>query len=48
MYGKTTCDRCIFVKKFYDWCFIILFLNMDDDILIVGGDIKKIWSLKKS
>ncbi|KAL9264556.1 Retrovirus-related Pol polyprotein from transposon TNT 1-94-like protein [Drosera capensis] len=45
-YIKTTFDHCVFVNKFSDGNFIILFLYVDD-MLIVGKDIFRIDRLKK-
>jgi hypothetical protein len=45
-YDITTCDHCVFVKKFSDGEFIILLLYMDD-MLIVGHDTSKIDRLKE-
>ena len=45
-FSKTTCDHCIFVKKFGDNDFIILLLYMND-MLIVGQNASKIDNLKR-
>ena len=44
-YSKTTCDPCVFIRKFSHDDFIILLLYVDD-MLIVGHDIDKIKRLK--
>ena len=45
-YKKTSLDHCIFAQSFYDDDFIILFLYMDD-MLIVGKNASRIDDLKK-
>lgn len=45
-FNKTTCDHCVFVKKFGDNDFIILLLYMDG-MLIVGQDANNIYNLKR-
>ena len=44
-YSRTTSGHCVFVKKYPDGNFIILFLYVDD-MLIVGQDTSKISKLK--
>ena len=44
-YNETTSDHYVFLKRFSDDDFIILLLYVDD-MLIVGHDAKRIWSLK--
>ena len=46
-YYKTQADHCVFVKKFEGGDFLILFLYVDD-MLIVGRDQDKIRMLKKA
>ena len=46
VYKKTSSDHCMFVQKFSDNDFIILFLYVDD-MLIVGKNTSKIDELKK-
>ena len=45
-YNKTNTDHIVFVKKFSDGDFVILFLYVDD-MLIVGRDTNKIAKLKR-
>ena len=45
-FNKTTCDHCVFVKKFSDNGLIILLLYVDD-MLIVGQDSRKIGNLMR-
>ena len=45
-YNKTNTDHIVFVKKFSDGDFVILFLYVDD-MLIVGRDTNKIEKLKR-
>ena len=44
-YDRTTFYNCVFMKRFLDGNFIFLLLYMDD-MLIVGHNSKKIYSLK--
>ena len=44
-YNKTTCNLCVFTRKFYDDDFIILLLYVDE-MLIIGHDSRKIDKLK--
>ena len=45
-YNRTSSDRCVFIRKFSDDDFIILFLYVDD-LLIIGHDSSKIDRLKR-
>ena len=45
-YNKTTCNLCVFTRKFYDDDFIILLLYVDE-MLIIGHDSRKIDKLKR-
>ena len=44
-YSKTTSDHCVFIKRYSDDDFIILWLYFDD-MLIIGRDVAKIDKLK--
>ena len=45
-YKKTTFDYCVFIRKFFDNDFIILFMYFDD-LLIIGYDSSKLDRLKR-
>ena len=45
-YNRTSYDHCVFTRKFYDDDFIILFLYVDD-MLIIDHDSTKIDRLKR-